>query len=436
MIDDAAAAGGIVVRLTEWTTVNPQTRAALKGLAMPPGWPQALAKKLKGRVDIRPTFDGLEVTSKSFVGRIDVGPLRILVEPKLKGLPLTRLMRYAYGVRDLDVLDPTRAVTAREGIVDLLVALLCVEASGLLARGLARRYEANEEMLGSPRGSLLMAELVRRGGIRAAALPCRYFQRTANWQLNQLVRAGLMRAARLTDDAMLRHRCNRLGQMLVDIEPTPRIATAQVEQGLRDLDRTTAGYAPALELIHLLLEASGFTFMETPTSSRMPGFLFDMNVFFQRLLSRFLRDHLTTRRITDELQIRDLFEYLPEENPQKLRPPRPRPDFALFEGRVLTRFLDAKYRDIWSKRLPSKWLYQLSLYAMASREPTSVILYPAMDASAKEARLQVRRPVPDAGADAYVVTRPVNMSHLSDLLAPGLKNLAARQMFAERLVAP
>ena len=41
----------------------------------------------------------------------------------------------------------------------------------------------------------------------------------------------------------------------------------------------------------------------------MPGFLFDMNVFFQRLLSRFLRDNLAGARIADELAIRNLLAY-------------------------------------------------------------------------------------------------------------------------------
>jgi len=430
-----APAASVVIRLAEWTKLSPETEPALKGLSVPPGAPQTVARSLRDRVDIRPTFDGLEVSSTSFVGRIDVGPLRLVIEPKLEALSLTRLMRYAYGVRDLDVLEPTRADTGKAGIVDLLVSLLCVEGSGLIARGLARRYEAKRETLSSPRGRLLVNELVRRGGIREAALPCHYFERSANWKLNQLVRAGLIHAARLTDDAVLRHRCNRLVQMLADIEPSPGISPIKVEQALCGLDRTTAGYAPALDLIKLLLEASGFTFMDTSTASHLPGFLFDMNIFFQRLLSRFLRENLTTRRLVDELQIRELFRYVPDANPQGLRAPRPRPDYALYEGKALQRFLDAKYRDVWNQRLPSKWLYQLSIYAMASPEPTSVVLYPTMEASAREARLQIRRPKADSGSDAYVVTRPVDMEQLSSLLDPRSNNLEGRRAFAEKLVA-
>jgi len=50
--------------------------------------------------------------------------------------------------------------------------------------------------------------------------------------------------------------------------------------------------------------------------NRTPGFLFDMNVFFQFLLSRFLRENLVNYRIEDEFVIRDIFRYAPENKPQ------------------------------------------------------------------------------------------------------------------------
>lgn len=436
-MSNVGADESIVVTLTEWSSADSGMNPALRGLSLPAGAPRVLATKLKDRLEILPAFDGLEIRSTSFVGRIDVGPLRIAIEPKLEGLPLTRLMRYAYGIGDLDVVGPTRAATSREGIVDLLVNLLCVEVSGLHARGLIRRYQVKEAMLASPRGRLRVDEIVRRGGVREAGLPCCFHQRSTNWSLNQIVLAGLMHAARLAEDAVLRHRCHRLVQMFMDVEPAPCLSAQQTGEALRHLDRITGGYEPALNLIRLLLEGSGFAFQEASatTSAHVSGFLFDMNVFFQRLLSRFLREHLVSARLVDELQIRDLYRYVPDANPQGLAVPRPRPDYALYHGKALSRFLDAKYRDIWRKKLRPEWLYQLSLYAMASPEPTSVILYPSMDAAASEARLQVCRPVADAGSDACVVTRPVDMNRLSALLAPGLKNLVARQTYAEQLAA-
>jgi 5-methylcytosine-specific restriction enzyme subunit McrC len=64
---------------------------------------------------------------------------------------------------------------------------------------------------------------------------------------------------------------------------------------------------PALTIIRLLHDALGIAFDSGQLPSRTPRFLFDMNVFFQRLLSRFLHDNLAGARIADELAIRNLF---------------------------------------------------------------------------------------------------------------------------------
>jgi 5-methylcytosine-specific restriction enzyme subunit McrC len=56
-------------------------------------------------------------------------------------------------------------------------------------------------------------------------------------------------------------------------------------------------------------------------------------------------------------------------------------------------FLDAKYRDIWERRLPPEWLYQLSVYALAAPSQVSVLLYATMSAQAEDERIEIRQPV-------------------------------------------
>ena len=155
------------VELTEWDRLDPTKERLLRGLSLA-GDPQSrrLAEKLRGRLDIRDGYDGLEIESSSFVGRVDVGPLRVAIRPKLPAMPLARLLRYAYGLRDLAVINETHGATTRLVLHDLLIALLASEVEELLHRGLVRRYVPLSEALESPRGRLLVDEVIRHGGVR------------------------------------------------------------------------------------------------------------------------------------------------------------------------------------------------------------------------------------------------------------------------------
>src|ERR1700688_2073559 len=84
----------ITIELTEWDQVGPAQDARLKGSSLARNQKlRRLAETLRGRLDFREGYDGLEIASTSFVGRVDVGPLRVVIGPKLPAMPLTRLLR-------------------------------------------------------------------------------------------------------------------------------------------------------------------------------------------------------------------------------------------------------------------------------------------------------------------------------------------------------
>jgi 5-methylcytosine-specific restriction enzyme subunit McrC len=394
---------------------------------------------LRDRVDIREGYDGLEIASTSFVGRVDVGPLRIAIGPKLPAMPLARLLRYAYGLRDVTAVEETRSPATRRGLHDLLVALLAAEVAELLHRGLARQYIPISDKLESPRGRLLLDQVIREGGVREARLPCRHFERRADWHLNQVLRSGLEAGARLTEDRNLRRRVNQLSSMFGDVGYLASLNTNEINRAEGDLTRLTAACGPALTIIRLLNDTMGISFDSAQPASRMPGFLFDMNRFFQRLLSRFFRDNLAGVRIADELVIRDLFAYAPDANPRQRRAPAPRPDYAIFQDDVLHGFLDAKYRDVWERNLPAEWLYQLSIYALASPCEVSVLLYASMSTDARDERVEVRQPVSWSNRrPASVILRPVPLIYLAELLDPARARSLSdeRRRLAHQLIAP
>jgi 5-methylcytosine-specific restriction enzyme subunit McrC len=428
----------LAVELSEWSQIGPDEDRRLEGLSLAHDVSASrLAEALRGRVDVREARRGLEITSTSFVGRVDVGPLRIAIGPKLPAMPLARLLRYAYGLRDVMSMEETRVPTTRHGLHDLLIAMLAAEIEEVLHRGLARLYIPLSETLESPRGRILVEKLICRGGVTEARLPCRYFERHTDWHLNQVLRAGLDAAAWMTSDRDLRRRVRRVAEMFEGVGRKARLDVGQIEQAEQGLTRLTAANAPALTIIRLLQDMLGVAFEPSDQSSRMPGFLFDMNRFFQRLLSRFLHDNLAGQRIEDEWAIRKLFAYALDANPKRRTAPSPRPDYALFYADTLRGFLDGKYRDIWEGGLPTEWLYQLSIYALASPARVSVLLYATMSAEARDERVDIRQPVPwSSKGSASVILRPVPLQYLAQLLDRDRAGnlLAERRRWAEELV--
>jgi 5-methylcytosine-specific restriction enzyme subunit McrC len=437
--DEAAGLGRLTIELNEWSEIDPGRNPRLKNLSFEghADW-RALAESLRGKIEVYERYDGISIKTKSFVGRVDVGPLHIVVRPKLPAMPLTRLLRYAYGLRDLRLIEETRSPMHEAGMHDLVVALLAGEVEELLYRGLLCRYVATEERLTSPRGQILVDRIIRRGGVLEAALPCRHHDRRKDWSLNRVLRAGLDHAARMTEDRELRRRVQKLTALFGDVGEMVRLKIEDVDRVERALTRMTEASQPALTLIRLLLDMQGVEF-ETPVgSNKTPGFLFDMNLFFERLLSRFLGEHVTDARMFDQQAIRGMFVYAPEWNVAGRKAPSPRPDYALSRGKELLGFYDAKYRELWRRTLPHEWLYQLTIYALAAPSERSVLLYASMEPAARDEKIEIQRPL--AGASrrlGSVILRPVPLQTLAALLAPGddSERLLARRRFAQRLTS-
>ena len=182
-----------------------------------------------------------------------------------------------------------------------------------------------------------------------ATLPCQHFPRVEDTLLNQVLMGGPKLAGNIASLLDLRRESRRLaGLMEEQVSSTP-LNLQTLDQAAGRLTRLTTAYEPALSIIRLLLEAQGVVLEGQNLTTSLPGFLFDMNTFFQTLLSRFLNENLDDCTVRDEYGLKGMMRYNPEFNPLRKQSPTPRPDYAVMQQGKLVALLDAKYRDLWEK---------------------------------------------------------------------------------------
>jgi len=406
------------ISINEWQKIDPDSETRLKNFRFKQSSSDQLISQLStvGYIDLLELPSGLTIKTYHYVGRIEIENLRISIHPKISGLPLLNLLRYAYKLRKLDLFHSLSYGTEKSNFLDLLIYQLILEVNELIHRGLLRNYVKVDESLQSPRGKIQFSDIAKKGGINEPYLLCNTFLRIEDNFLNQAVLAGLNFATRLTSDIELKSSLRRtakiLNQKVRDIPLSQKlINSAQIS-----INRLTVSYQPSITLIKKLYESVGPSFLQNQVQIKIPGFLFDMNLFFQELIGRFLRENLVDHTLREQYQLKRMLSYNPKHNPQFKKSYSPRPDFAILDGKKVVVLLDTKYRDVWEMDLPADMLYQLSFYAISQGlSGQATIIYPTMNEIASEEWIDISHPISQDHM-ATVKLRPINLFQLEKII--------------------
>ncbi|WP_159439931.1 McrC family protein [Bacillus sinesaloumensis] len=366
--------------------------------------------------------EGLSISTNSFVGSIQLGDIQLSIMPKIQGMELLTLLNYAYYLHDIKIMHQSDFNLESYSFLDIIIYQLYIHTEDLLSKGVHRGYIRREEDLASPKGRLDFTKIARNQALKKATLPSRYYERNEDNLLNQVLLAGLKRCVTLVNDQNLRIHLRRLVTYLDEYISSIVLTRQIIQKAQRTLNRLSERYRPLLEIITLLQENQGIQLDGENQVMSLHGFFFDMNRFFEMLVSKLIREFVPDYTLMDQHRLRGMFTYEANQNPKHRRSPTPRPDIAIMKNNKVVKLMDAKYKDLWEHALPRDMLYQLAIYALSSEgNKTATIIYPSLNEMASTQKINISNPTSSHHLGS-VILLPLHVNYVAKCLEDKSRN--------------
>ncbi|MEQ1698713.1 MAG: hypothetical protein ABMA25_01320 [Ilumatobacteraceae bacterium] len=393
-------------------TVHVLREYEAKDLLLPPDVVSIVAQRHSRHLTLTPLpgANRWNVKAGSYVGSIVAGSESFLIKPKVRLANLLVMM-------DVEIPSETwrREVIALQSDPDLLsvmARLFCVACEFATARGLRRSYVTHEELLVSPRGRIDIARLAQRPGLPIPT-PCRFDEHTADIPINQLLRAAVEKARRLSSvGPQWKHRLRAQLQELDDaVTPLRDISWVPTWQP-GPMERH---YETAVRLAHLLL--SHLSLRDTVGDSAANTFLLNMNHLFEKWVTQRLSD------LADGVQVKAQHGVtLGTGNEIPMNP-----DVTFWRDRQVIAVADCKYKLMHDGEGQGADYYQALAYATAYDLRDAWLIYARFPGDPASSTVRVRN------TNCALHTVGIDLTGDIRLAVDQLEDLASR-LVSERAV--
>jgi 5-methylcytosine-specific restriction enzyme subunit McrC len=262
----------------------------------------------------------------------------------------------------------------RETLLEILIRLFSERLVEALRRGMPRRYLEHAEDLPTLRGRLNVTRQFTVLSVNPARVACRYDALTSDIALNQIMKAAVMRLARIARSEDNLRRLHELSFAYADIADIP-VSALRWNDVI--LDRTNAAWQELLNLARLLL---GDRFQTTSTG-RSDGFslLFEMNTLFEEYVGRMLTRALAGTNVRVVSQGGRIYCLATADNKQFFQT---KPDILIKRGDEVLQVIDTKWKRIGTviddpkQGVAQADVYQLMAYGRLYQCSKLTLLYP------------------------------------------------------------
>ena len=323
--------------------------------------------EIEARLDVRWLVGGqVEIKASSWVGVVRFSALTVRVVPKLVGgaFRVLRMIEYADGIDLLSHLpqDHRMPVDGNE-LFQLIVVAFVQEIKELVRDGLIRDYRTTDDSLNVLRGRLRIRDqfLHRYGSLHQ--LECRFDEYDGDIPENQLLALGLAAAATRIDNPGLRTDVRGLAGILAGTCDPPTRHLDWYERRIQYGRRNTR-YRPAHALALLILNGLALSDVHSVTYQSVTAFMLDMNAVFERFVARLVATALagTTLRVSTQ----ESFTAVVVDESTGRTYSTIRPDLVIVDRYSGQRVpVDIKYKLYEDKKIATGDIYQLFTYAYA-----------------------------------------------------------------------